>query len=296
MEITLWLYGCSWAILLLILLFSICFQKQKIKDAFDGSPWLYVLFLLFSPLVVLLIPYILISNRIKKRKCKKMNEERNLMEKKKEEEINLAKIRYTKAVSHSNNLFVPQLGYFAYSIFVDMHKGYYSDVIDSFCIKTINNTKLGIELCKQDDFGDTSKLYIKLLNGEQDYDIFKHILVESSAEAAWKVYLLHSLWHILPLWWHANYSHRKFILHKIDLIYLSNYRQEPLDLLSEIDVNIEPTIHKYQDYFYVSCCYWSDWGGLIREYIEITVKDDKVVNIVTFDQEVIYKYDCGIYL
>lgn len=227
-------------------------------------------------------------------KRKKMNNEWDLKLKEEEEEKNLAKYRYTKAVSHSNNLYIPNFANFAYDLFEDIDKEDYSNVINRFNISTINNTNLGIELCKREGRGDTSKLFVKLPNGERDYKIFKHILIDSSEEGAWQIYLLHSLWHILPLWWHANYEHRTFILQRNDLKELSTDSESPLDLSSEIDTKLEPSIHKYQDYLYVSCCYWTNWGGLIREYIEITVKDNKVVNIVTFDTDVIYDYDCGI--
>ena len=91
MEIVLWIYGCSWAILLMVLLFSLIFQKQRFKDAFDGSPWIYVLLVLLAPIVILLIPYIVISSNIENRKRKKRNAEWELKQKKEEEERNQAK-------------------------------------------------------------------------------------------------------------------------------------------------------------------------------------------------------------
>lgn len=294
MEIVLWIYGCSWAILLIVLLFSVIFQKQRFKDSFDGSPWIYVLLVLLAPIVIFLIPYIVISSNIENRKRKKRNAEWELKQKKEEEERNQAKFRYTKAVSHSSNLYIPQFSNFAYTIFENIDKRFYANVVNLFNIKTDKNNNWGIELCKREGHGDKSKLFINLLNGERDYDIFKHIIIDFSANAAWKVYLLYSLWHILPLWWHANYGRRTYILQKSDLMSLSDIREQSLDFLSEINVSLEPTIHKYQDSFYVTCCYWTDWGGLIREYIEITVKDNKVVNIITFDTDVIYEYECGI--
>ena len=294
MEIILWSYGCSWVILLLLLLYSLIFQKQKINDVFDDSLWIYVLIVLLAPLVILLIPCVLISSNIENRKKKKRNVEWDSRQKKEEAERNHAKFRYAKAISLSNNLYSPQFANFAYAIFDDINKKAYSDVVNRFNIKTIDNNNWGIELCENGGHGDKSKLFIRLENGERDYDIFKHILLDSSVFFIWQIYLLKSLWHVLPLFWHANYGRRKYILQKSDLMSMSNFRRESLFFLSDTDVNLEPTIHKHLDNFYVSCCYWTDWGGLIREYIEITVKDNRIINIITFDTDVIYEYDCGI--
>ena len=59
--------------------------------------------------------------------------------------------------------------------------------------------------------GDESKLYIEMPDGVYDYDIFAHLQMEPSPKNAWKVYLIHTLWHVLPLWWHSNYDRRVFL-------------------------------------------------------------------------------------
>ena len=44
----------------------------------------------------------------------------------------------------------------------------------------------------------------------------------------------------------------------------------------------------------VSCCHWNDWGGLIREHATITFFNDRVSLFDDFEEEELFKYDCGI--
>ena len=70
MKILLFIYACSWALLLLVLAYSLIFEKQKFKEAFDESPWIYVAIFLLAPIVIFLIPYIVISSNIENRKIR----------------------------------------------------------------------------------------------------------------------------------------------------------------------------------------------------------------------------------
>ena len=40
--------------------------------------------------------------------------------------------------------------------------------------------------------------------------------------------------------------------------------------------------------------HWTDFGGLKREYVEISLLDGKLDKPFLFDQKVIHRYDCGI--
>ena len=44
----------------------------------------------------------------------------------------------------------------------------------------------------------------------------------------------------------------------------------------------------------VSCCHWNNWGGLIREHATITFFNDRVSLFDDFEEEELFKYDCGI--
>lgn len=46
--------------------------------------------------------------------------------------------------------------------------------------------------------------------------------------------------------------------------------------------------------YYITCCYWSDWGGLIKELIEIKIENNKVTSIFNVDKTLLFEYDCGI--
>ena len=60
------------------------------------------------------------------------------------------------------------------------------------------------------------------------------------------------------------------------------------------DNNFFPVISKSQDKYFVSACYWSAWSGLVRELVEITIRDNRVENIYDASSKVEYEYDCGI--
>lgn len=74
-------------------------------------------------------------------------------------------------------------------------------------------------------------------------------------------------------------------------------RSEDRDKLISIVLNyiddLTPEIAKY-DKYYISCCYWSDCKGLIRELVEITIENNKVKSILNVDKKTLFKYDCGI--
>nr|WP_294431827.1 hypothetical protein [Prevotella sp.] len=46
--------------------------------------------------------------------------------------------------------------------------------------------------------------------------------------------------------------------------------------------------------YYVSCCYWSRFAGLIRELVDIKIENNKVTEFLDVNHERLYKYHCGI--
>lgn len=61
-----------------------------------------------------------------------------------------------------------------------------------------------------------------------------------------------------------------------------------------VTYDIKPKVLEYNGKYYISCCYWSDWGGLSRECIEITFKDRMLIQTINVNDETLYNYDCGI--
>jgi hypothetical protein len=159
---------------------------------------------------------------------------------------------------------------------------------------------LQVQKCKEEWPGDSSKLYIMDLKvtSKRDYDIFKHFHVEDSYNGAWQVYLLHKLWHILPHFQHGCYAYRTPVFDKNDIQNIElGFSEDKIDLqaVSIADKNsFMPIISKYQNKYFVSSCYWSDWSGLVRELVEITIRDNMVERIYDVSSEVEYEYNCGI--
>lgn len=157
------------------------------------------------------------------------------------------------------------------------------------------NSSLKISLPEHRGLGDESKLYIEDAEGGIDSHVFDHMKVEDSCDGAWQVYLFHSLWRILPLFWHAQVSRRSYLFdsNDIDIIGLKHLFMKPSyeELAS---FNINPKVVKSHRKYYISCCYWTDWGGLIRELVEVTINNGKVIEIYEVDYDVIYSYNCGV--
>ena len=85
-----------------------------------------------------------------------------------------------------------------------------------------SDQSIGIEFLDDETFCDTSKLYIFTNEKYEDrmHDLTTHISVKNSELGAWSYYLLKSSEYYLPLWDHANYIERKFIVSKRNLIIL----------------------------------------------------------------------------
>lgn len=151
----------------------------------------------------------------------------------------------------------------------------------------------GIEFPYEEILGDTSKLYIYSKNKPEDriYDLSNHLVVENSVLGAWSFYLLMTSEYYLPLWDHANYINRKFITSKRNL-FVQKHKYSGKD-------NLEPRVHftKISDSVsesIVSACYWSEWGGLFREYVKLIITDDKVTKYEHLGEECLLHYNCGI--
>lgn len=84
------IYGISLAILLIVYLISV-YQAHHGKGPISNNEWYYiVLLLLFAPLVVLVIPFILISDHKKEKQNKKLQQEREKRERELEARTNSA--------------------------------------------------------------------------------------------------------------------------------------------------------------------------------------------------------------
>lgn len=171
--------------------------------------------------------------------------------------------------------------------------------------------RLKVKECTHNGFGGESRLYISGLHKE--YDVFGALRFENSCEGAWQAYLLHQLWHSLPLYWHANYSRRVYLFTSEDYSYIIHegiddgpfidaltgelIQEEQREPRVEPDLshfNISPVVFKGESHYYVTCCYWTEFGGLIREYVELTLSDGYLIDFINFKNTTLYEYNCGI--
>lgn len=182
----------------------------------------------------------------------------------------------------------------------------FADIVDAVTVP--EGASLMVRECRENSFGDESELYVLDPEGNKHESIFDFLGIENTPMGAWQAYLLHQLWHSLPLWWHSNTARRVYLCSKDELSTTtlgkarrswrirfmmrrrgSNYRSMDLNAL-----NLAPDIYLWNDRFYVSCCFWSVFGGLIREYAEVTILDGRMVNFLVFAEKTLFKYECGI--
>lgn len=297
MKIVLIIYAVSWLILLGAYISS-RFSKKEESSFEEKTPWyVYVGMFVLAPLAAVLTPYFLYEMFRDKKKEKKLKAEREAKERIEKEKKASANAAFLSA-STSNEDYA--------AVGKRLHKlvgeKKYSDFLECLDkVKLPNGATLIVEECDEgtSDIGDKSTLLIKLPNGETDENIFKHLIVEQSAMGAWQAYLLHKLWHVLPLFWHANYDARDYIFSKDDVNSISTFtddkreRNAIIALISDFDFT--PEVRESNGKYYVSSCFWSNFGGLIREYFEVTFNGDIVTDIFQFDAKKEYEYNCGIY-
>ena len=172
-------------------------------------------------------------------------------------------------------------------------------------IKVPDGFKLSIhsfDFEKVHDIGSESYPMLVTPDGEEIYDnskeFWKLLHVQDSPEGAWQVYLLHNLWHYLPLFWHANYEKRTYVYSNEHLEIASRYFPDfAEELLKDFDpkkYDICPVIRKVGDIWYVGAHYWSDFGGLIYEELKIKLEGGVHIYSRSASRKTLYHYDCGI--
>lgn len=296
MKTVLIVYAISWLILLGAYFSNR--SSKKGKSSFDEKePWyLYATMIVLAPLAAILTPYFLYEIYRDKKKEKKRTAEREAKERIEKERIAGANAAFLSASLSDADY--AAVGKRLHKLVSEKKYNAFLDCLDK--VKLPNGTKLIVEECDEGtgDIGDTSTLLIKLPNGETDKNIFNYLVVEQSAMGAWQAYLLHKLWHVLPLFWHANYDARDYIFSTEDVNSISTFTEDERErnaiiaLISDFDFT--PEVREGNGKYYVSSCFWSNFSGLIREYIELTFDGNKVVDMFQFDSKTEYEYNCGI--
>lgn len=296
MKILLVIYAISWCILLII--WGASFLKKKENNPFkEKEPWyLYALIFILAPFTVIMIPFILVNDWIKDKKYKKKEEERKAKEDEENRMMAEKRMKFRNACNQDGiDATVPlkqiEIAHKLFSLAKARKYNEFMNCLNELSLPT--SLSLDVLECEKRGSGDNSRLCV---TGDfEDLKIFDHITVEDSCDGAWQVFLLNNIWHVLPFFWHGGYNKRSYLFSEDDISSIEMFRKDDFFVLSEIsNFDVKPKIIKYEDNYYVSCCYWTDWGGLKRELVVITINNGKATNIQCVDTTTIVEYDCGI--
>lgn len=177
-----------------------------------------------------------------------------------------------------------------------VYKQDYNSLLECLDKITLPEGRLIIEGIKPEVSRDKSLLLVELPNGKFDENIFDYLQVEQSSMGAWQAYLLHTLWHSLPLFGHAIYNARDYMFAKEDIHAIKVFNEaDRANIVKNIsNIDFTPKIRESNGRYYISSCYWSNFYGLVREFSEINIENNNVKDIVQFDEKTEYRYDCGI--
>lgn len=146
-------------------------------------------------------------------------------------------------------------------------------------------------------FSPIDNKFATLFNKMNNND-FEYLRVIPSAMGAWQAYLYNISSTILPYYWHGGYEHRTYIFSLKDL---DNFHGK-INLISGavpdriMEEQILPDVIYKRRKAKVTCCYWSEWAGLVQDNITIRFdgKHDKIVSMCLNNRKMLVEYNCGI--
>lgn len=152
-------------------------------------------------------------------------------------------------------------------------------------IKLENNWELSLKVIK----GGTRN-FRKVFVGDQtkkhEINLREDLYVEDSLEGVWQVFIFKS--YIDKLSSIGLY----YVFSKENLKDIKTFRNEDLfDALNMFDT--KPYIGKFNNKYYISYCFFSQWEGLIRQIVQVSIFNNHVSSYRIIHGETLYKYDCG---
>lgn len=277
---------------------------RKIQDEFfsleQDSWYIYALLFALAPLVVLTIPYFLFKQFQEYRESKRKNAERFAAEKLINDKKNAAMEAYksTRPVLYNPDTDeIPNYPAIGRQLLAAVNEKQYFSLLDCLDKVTIDEeSQLFVQGRIATGEDEKCKLLIRLPDGKITDQIFDFLSFEKSCMGAWQALLLHTLWHYLPLFGHGIYSGREAIYNIDDA---NSCCLRNCGSIEQMAVNsifdFTPDVREKNGKYYVSYLYWSNYEGIVREYVEISFEGNKVSNILEFSSEVLYPYNCGIF-
>ena len=290
------LYVISWIVFVIFFIDEV--RRHEISKKYFAENWVKLMILFASG------PFIMIPITIKSIEdmYKDAKEDKTFKDEKQREELrNALLMDHVKGFSKEQRHFEPSYVATFNKLHQTVKDKSYGDIIECLSKITLRRTyRMNVLECEWHEIGDKSKIYVIGWSNVPHLNYFRYANVEQSAEGAWQAYLLSTLWHILPLYWHANYDNRSLIFTKEDLLipkylkFVTGHKLKQIySEVSESNIDFSPYVIEDGNHYYVSCSYWNGWKGLCREFVTVTYKDDLVSVSEPFATEVLYEYGCG---
>lgn len=179
----------------------------------------------------------------------------------------------------------------------DRFKNYYKEEVCKILTGLDFDGNLKVHFAEMRGSGDESWFYVD--NGSEDApvnrnSILSHIKAAPSELNAWCVYLLMTSTAKMPTFWHGGYIARDFIFAKSDLRRIKELQNRELSVILD-KTDVLPDVQLTQNEAVVTCCYWNDWEGLVKETAKVTFGKSNNVEMYSIENtEIIYKYNCGV--
>lgn len=296
MKTVLVIYAICWLILLACYLYQVKKHYASLPWE-EHAPWYYYLVaVVAAPLIIIIALYLLWKRIKEKEKLKRYIRERERREQEEQRKREQAEVLFKEASSEQENQCGPGYIATAQSLHQAVREKIYSaiqKILDKMAVP--EGYSLCVEECGQKGHGDESELYVTKNVLDHNYDVFTEALsFEDSCEGAWQAYLLYQLKYSLPLWWHANYNKRFYLFEAKDTAHVFHFSKSCDVVLNQTDEELFPEVYGKDGRYFVTCCYWSDFGGLIRECVELVFKEGRLTEFIPFSSTTILSYKAPI--
>lgn len=312
MKLLLILYALSVAIVLAVCIYIFATEDMK-NDIKWYAPIVLIISIVLAPIAIVAIIVVAFrDDRIAKdqRHWEKLQEHKELERK---ASLALYHQRY-----FAQRMAVPEACLdVAYSLLRAVKERKYTTLLAHLDhLHLLEGKNLFVQFPSHHDTGDRSHLYVAdstyvqemerfsffytddrkpAPHDERSYGIFLHLRVDDTLMGAWQALLVSQLWHVLPVYWHGVYDERRYIFATEHLAELVAEPREDCSALhlQPSDYTVTPDhVEAGKGVYYFTLCYWTEWGGLIRETYQVTIHDGRAT-IEHLDKETLHRYDCG---